>query len=56
MAASILGPLPELRARWRIVLAISNDERRFHLADHLLHLDGGQQVEPSLPPDASVTL
>ena len=27
-----------------IVLAVSHDQRRFHLADRLLHLEGGQVV------------
>ncbi len=36
--------LPELQARGMIVLAVSHDQRRFHLADRLLHLEGGQVV------------
>jgi putative ATP-binding cassette transporter len=36
--------LPELKGQGKIVIAVSHDARRFHLADHLLHLEGGKMV------------
>lgn len=36
--------LPELRARGKTVLAISHDDRYFHLADRLIKLEDGQLV------------
>jgi putative ATP-binding cassette transporter len=35
--------LPELKARGKAVLAISHDDRYYHLADQLIRLDSGQQ-------------
>lgn len=41
--------LPELKAQGKIVIVISHDARRFHLADHLLHLkDGKMWVDESV--------
>ena len=37
--------LPELRARGKTVLAITHDDRYFHLADRILKLEVGQLVE-----------
>jgi putative ATP-binding cassette transporter len=36
--------LPQLKARGKLVLAITHDDRYFHLADRLLHLDEGKLV------------
>lgn len=38
--------LPELKARGKTVVAITHDDRYFHLADRLIKLDFGQIVEP----------
>lgn len=37
--------LPELRARGKTILAISHDDRYFHLADRLIKLEDGQIVD-----------
>jgi putative ATP-binding cassette transporter len=37
--------LPDLRARGKTVLAISHDDRYFHLADRRIKLEDGQIVE-----------
>lgn len=42
--------LPELKAKGKIVFAISHDDRYFHLADRLLKLDYGSVVYSGPPP------
>ena len=45
--------LPELKARGKTVLAITHDDRYFHLADRLIKLDFGQIVDAHrTEPDA----
>lgn len=39
--------LPELKREGRAVLVISHDNRYFHVADRILHLEAGQLVRPS---------
>jgi putative pyoverdin transport system ATP-binding/permease protein len=46
--------LPELKARNKTVLAITHDDKYFHLADRIIKLDYGQLV-PDGPPAARVT-
>jgi putative pyoverdin transport system ATP-binding/permease protein len=41
--------LPELKARNKTVLAITHDDKYFHLADRIIKLDYGQLV-PDVPP------
>lgn len=41
--------LPELRARGKAVLAITHDDRYFHLADRVVKLDYGRVVEQPAP-------
>lgn len=47
--------LPELRALGKTVLVISHDDRYFHLADRLLHMENGRLRAPraavNAPPD-----
>lgn len=47
--------LPELRALGKTVLVISHDDRYFHLADRLLHMENGrlrtQRPAVNAPPD-----
>lgn len=43
--------LPELRARGKTVLAISHDDRYFHLADRIIKLEDGQIVRLDHPAD-----
>jgi len=42
--------LPALRARGKAVLAISHDDRYFHLADRCLKLDAGKLSALAVPP------
>lgn len=46
--------LPELRAAGKTIIAVSHDDRYFHLADRVLKLDGGMLVdldrEPAFDP------
>lgn len=42
--------LPALRARGKAVLAISHDDRYFHLADRCLKLEAGKLQELDVPP------
>jgi len=37
--------LPELRATGRTIIAVSHDDRYFHVADRLLKLQDGQIVQ-----------
>ncbi|MGF1568688.1 MAG: hypothetical protein ACFCVD_11570 [Nodosilinea sp.] len=39
--------LPELKRRKKLVLAITHDDKYFHLADRILKLERGQLVEQS---------
>jgi putative ATP-binding cassette transporter len=41
--------LPELRAMGKTVLVISHDDRYFHLADRLVHMEDGQVVSVGQP-------
>jgi putative ATP-binding cassette transporter len=41
--------LPELRAAGRTIVAVSHDDRWFHLADRVVKLDGGRIVEDAAP-------
>ena len=45
--------LPELKAKGKIVFAISHDDRYFHLADHLIKLDYGRVVYSGPPSQTS---
>lgn len=38
--------LPRLKAKGKLVLVITHDEKYYHLADRILHLDEGQLVIP----------
>ncbi|MEA5452800.1 cyclic peptide export ABC transporter [Leptolyngbya sp. CCNP1308] len=40
--------LPELKRRKKLVLAITHDDKYFHLADRILKLENGQLVEQSV--------
>lgn len=40
--------LPDLKKRGKLVIAISHDDRWFHLADHLITLDYGRLRKPEL--------
>lgn len=42
--------LPALRARGKAVLAISHDDRYFHLADRCLKLEAGKLTQLDVPP------
>lgn len=42
--------LPELRAAGKTVIAVSHDDRYFHLADRVLKLDGGMLVDLDIAP------
>lgn len=37
--------LPELKARGKTVIAISHDDRYFHMADRIVKLEDGKIVE-----------
>jgi ABC-type siderophore export system fused ATPase/permease subunit len=40
--------LPELKARGKTVLAITHDDRYFHVADRLIKLESGHIVSDSV--------
>ena len=44
--------LPQLKAKGKLVLAISHDDRYFHLADRVIHLQEGKIVPPVMPTSA----
>jgi putative ATP-binding cassette transporter len=48
--------LPELRALGKAVLVISHDDRYFHLADRLVHMENGQVVSVGPPAAQGVLL
>lgn len=41
--------LPELRARGKIVLCVTHDDRWFHMADRILHMEEGRLREATPP-------
>ena len=45
--------LPELRAKGHLVIAISHDDRYFHLADRVIRMAGGHIVEDRRQPPQS---
>ena len=40
--------LPELKRRKKLILAITHDDKYFHLADRILKLENGQVAEKSI--------
>jgi putative ATP-binding cassette transporter len=51
--------LPELVARRKTVLVITHDDRYYHIADHIIRLDGGRQerdehITPAADPDGDM--
>ena len=42
--------LPELRARRKLVVAITHDDAYFHCADRLVRLEGGRIAADGPPP------
>ena len=48
--------LPELKARGKTVIAITHDDRYFHLCDRLLHLDLGKLEERSRAFESRATV
>ncbi|EKF0976781.1 DDE-type integrase/transposase/recombinase [Salmonella enterica] len=50
-AVFYLELLPMLKAEGKTVIAITHDDRYFHLADRLINLESGQIVEHTSPPE-----
>lgn len=50
-AVFYLELLPMLKAEGKTVIAITHDDRYFHLADRLIKLESGQIVEHTSPPE-----
>lgn len=50
-AVFYLELLPMLKAEGKTVIAITHDDRYFHLADRLIKLESGQIVELTSPPE-----
>lgn len=50
-AVFYLELLPMLKAEGKTVIAITHDDRYFHLADRLIKLESGPIVEHTSPPE-----